>query len=308
MAGQCAPAENGILGVPMHRMAIAALFAFLACLVPNIASARVVGSVSVGYENTQFDNNCSYDGEGGCYYYYNDVDHYDGPFISASVVGPLHGDDGPWIVQGDARLQSANVEYNDYGSGYNYHGNVGHAAVHVAYRTDTYAVGGFYALENYYGDDVQEIGVEGQMYFSNVTLQGSAAYGKHEDSCGGCQDDYNAWDAHARLTYYFNDSWSASGDLGYARWDYTGGDTELTSITLAGEYRIPNSNFSIRGGYTYGDASDTYNDYTTNMFQLAVVLDFGADGARDRDQHGASLMGADAFDQDWRQWQPSYYY
>jgi long-subunit fatty acid transport protein len=140
-----------------------------------------------------------------------------------------------------------------------------------------------------------------------MTLQGSAAYGKHEKSCDWCGDDYDGWDLQASLTYYFNDNWSGTVGVGRASWSYYDGDTDMTTLSLAAEYHVPDTNYSIRGGYVYGDADDTYNDYTANSFQVAFIVDLGSDNARDRDQHGASLNGAEAFDQHWRLWESCNY-
>ncbi|MBS0385991.1 MAG: hypothetical protein JSS00_11640 [Proteobacteria bacterium] len=288
----------------MKKLAVAALLAALATLAPNIASAKVSGVLAIGYENTQFDNN---NNRFECLYCIENSE--DGPNLTAAIAAPLLGDSGPWMIQADGRLQS---ETEDYGFGYHPHENVGHAAAHIAYRTDTFAVGAFYGIQNDHGSDVQQVGVEGQMYFSNVTLQASAAYGKHDSTCSGCRDDYDAWDVQGSATYYFNNSWSASVNVGYAQFNYTicctaSANTDITTVGLSAEYRIPNTNYSIRGAYTHGEASDTIQDYSSNTYQVSFVIDLGSDSARDRDQHGASLQGAEAFDQHWRLWEASYF-
>jgi hypothetical protein len=259
--------------------------------------------MTLGYDNTQIDyHNCSY-----CNYAFEHAE--EGPSLSAAVAAPLHGDDGPWIIQGEGRLQTENDHEDCCGTS---HVNAGHAAAHVAYRTDEYAIGAFYGIQNLSGDDIQEVGVEAQKYFSNMTLQGSVAYGKHSRDCSYCTE-YNAWDAHADLTYYFNDSWSAGVGVGYGsfRDTYCSGcqtDTvKLTTIGVHAEYRIPDSNFSIRGAYTHGNGNGDRcaADYTTNTYQIAFVVDLGSGSARERDQHGASLQGADTFDTDWRLYEPA---
>ena len=112
----------------MRKMAIAALAASLAFIVPGIASAKIAGTVSIGYEHSSYDYDNSYYGEGyySCYYC---EDHEQGPTLSASVVGPLMGD-GPWIIQGDAQLVSE-TEHYDHES-YKSHDSVGHVAAHGA--------------------------------------------------------------------------------------------------------------------------------------------------------------------------------
>ena len=281
----------------MQRLIIGALLATLACIAPTTASALVTGHITIGYEDTQFDYDNNY------YYEYYGQESYDGPSLSAAVVSPLRGDDGPWIIQGDARLQSQSSDYGYYSQ--NYEESSGHAAVHVAYRTDDYAVGGFYGMQNWYGHDIQQVGVEAQKYFSGVTLQGSAAYGEHD---GPYWDSYSAWDAQASANFYVNPNTTVGVGVGYAAFDYYGGETELTTVEVNGEYRFPNTRYSVRAAYIRGDASDTYVDYTTDTFQVGLVIDLGAGGAQERDQKGASLSGADAFDTHWRLWQAGYYY
>jgi hypothetical protein len=71
--------------------------------------------------------------------------------------------------------------------------------------------------------------------------------------------------------------------------------------------RIPNTNYSIRGAYTHGNGNGERcaADYNTDTYQIAFVIDLGSGSARERDQHGASLQGADAFDTDWRLYEPA---
>lgn len=285
----------------MRKLWIAALAVGFATLVPGIASARVSGVLTVGYEYSDINYNNNYCGE--CSYYGDETEQ--GPSLSAAVIAPLMGEDSNWVVEGEGRLQS---EKEEYGYGYSPHYNVGHAAIHVGYRNDSYAVAGFYAIQNDHGNDVQEIGAEAQKYFSNMTLQGSVAYGHHDSSCGGCNDDVSAWGGQASLTYYFNDNWSAGASVGYASWDYAySGSTNLTTVGVNAEYRVPNTNYSVRAAYTHGDGNGRYNnDYKSDTVQVALVLDLGASNARDRDQHGASFSGADVFDQQWRLWETNF--
>lgn len=284
----------------MRKLMVAALAAGFAIIAPSIASARVSGVLTVGYEHSDINFSNSYCGECS---YYDETEQ--GPSLSAAVIAPLIGEDSNWVVEGEGRLQS---EKEDFGNGYRPHYNVGHAAIHIAYRNDSYAIGGFYAIQNDHGDDVQEIGIEAQKYFENMTLQGSVAYGQHDSSCSGCRDDVDAWGSNASLTYYFNDSWSGSVNVGYASWDYYyGGRTNLTTVGVSAEYRIPSTNYSVRASYTHGDASARYSDdYTSETVQVAFVVDLGSENARDRDQHGASFSGADTFDQQWRLWEADF--
>lgn len=283
----------------MRNLAFAALLASLAYFAPGIASARVVGIISVGFEDTQYDyDNDGYYGEGG---YYSE-DRESGPFISGAVAAPLYGEDSPWIVVGEGRIQSEKEEYG-YGD---YNESVAHGAVHLAYLTDKFAAGGFYGMENDHGNDVQEFGIEGALFYDKFTVQGSAAYGNHEGS--NCCDDYDAWDAQVGANYYVNDSWTVGASVGYASWSYDGGDTDMTTIGLSGEYRVPDSNYSVRAAYMHGDASDTYGDYTSDTFQVAFVIDLGSGNARERDRSGVTLQGADVFDQHWRLWEETYIY
>ena len=276
----------------MQRIAFAALAALVLLCAPNIASAQIVGTITLGYENNQFD----YDD------YYYGVDEESGPYLGAAVVAPIMNDNDNWIVLGEGRIQSEN---EDYPYSDEYHGNVAHGAVHVGYRTDKWTVAGFYGMENFYGDDVQEVGAEAQLYLSNVTLEATTAYGEHEGSY--CCDDYEAWNAAANVNYYINNSWSVSGHVGYASWDYYGGDTELTTLGVDVEYRVPNTNYSVRGAYVHGDADDTYGDYTSDTFQVAFVVNLGADTTQERDRSAVGLSGAETFDLHWRLWEQVYY-
>lgn len=276
----------------MQRIAFAALAAIALLCAPSLAAAQIVGTITVGFEDNEFD----YDNN----YYYGE-DRESGPFLGAAVAAPLMNDNNNWIVVGEGRIQSEKEEYY-YGES---HDNVAHGAVHVGYRTDNWTVAGFYAIENDHGNDVQEVGAEGQLHMQKMMLEGTAAYGEHEGSY--CCDDYDGWNAQANLVYYINNSWSAGANVGYAAWDYYSGDTELTTVGVNVEYWVPNTNYSIRGQYVHGEADDTYGDYSSDTFQVAFVVNLGADTAQERDRSGVGLSGADAFDLHWRLWEEVYY-
>src|SRR5262249_11320646 len=137
-----------------------------------------------------------------------------------------------------------------------------------------------------------------------MTLEGTAAWGNHDGSY--CCDDYDGWNAQANLVYYFNNQWSAGANVGYASWDYYDGDTELTTVGVNVEYRVPSTNYSIRGAYVHGEADDTYGEYSSDTFQVAFVVNLGADTAQERDRSGAGLSGADSFDLHYRLWESTY--
>lgn len=268
--------------------AVAAAFALLA---PSAASAAVVGQLGLGYETTDFDFNSPFISDPS----------YDGPSISGAVLAPLHGDH--WVIQGDARIQSESYDYG-YPGADTYDDSNAHVALHVAYRDDSFAVGGFYAQENYFGDSIQEVGVEAQKYFSGVTIDASAAYGNHD---GPYYAEYDAWDAQVGVTGFIGDNWSVEGTVGYAEFDYYYGKTELTTVSIAAEYQIPDSRFSVRAAYINGSADDTYADYDTDTFQIGLVMSLGGESAQERHNTGASLPGADAFDTHWRLLEAGYY-
>ena len=277
----------------MLRIVIAAAAVVFAFCAPGIASAQIVGTITLGYEDNEYDFD---DG-----YYYGE-DRESGPFLGAAVAAPLMRDNTNWIVVGEGRIQSEKEEYS-YGE--EDHESVAHGAVHVGYRTDKWTVAGFYGMENDHGSDVQEVGAEGQLYLTHMTVEGTAAYGDHEGSY--CCDDYDGWNAQGNVVYYFNSLWSAGANVGYASWDYYGGSTDLTTVGVNVEYWVPNTNYSIRGAYVHGEADDTYGEYSSDTFQAAFVVNLGADNAQERDHSGVGLSGADSFDLHTRLWESIYY-
>ena len=271
----------------MRHLMAAAAAAFMLLAAPGIASAEVKGTLRIGWEHTSFDyDNNSYE----CECYSNNYD-YNGPSIDVALSSTLDGD---WIVQGDGRSQH---ESTDYDYGYSSDDSVGHTAVHLGVRNENYALAGFVALQNWYGDSIPEIGGEGQLYFDHATLDASVAYGKYS---GDSYDDYSAWDAQLNGSWYLNDSWTLTGGVGYAKLDYDYGDVSLWTYGVGAEYRIPDSRFSVQAAYIRGEGSATYDDYSTDTFQLGLVIDLGGKTAKERDQTGASLIGANAFDTHWR--------
>ncbi|HVY03738.1 MAG TPA: hypothetical protein VG983_08790 [Caulobacterales bacterium] len=278
------------------RYILAALAAaFVMAAAPGVASAEVKGTLKIGWEDTSFDFDNSY-ACGECYYD-NNYD-YNGPSLAVAVSDDLGGD---WFIQGDARAQH---ESSDWGYGYSSNDSVGHTAIHVGMRNESYAVAGFVALQNWYGDSIPEIGFEAQKYFDKATLSGSIAYGSYDSDY---YYDYDAWDAQAQASYYINDTWTVTGGIGYAKLDYNYGDTSLWTYGVGAEYRIPDSRFSIQAAYIRGEGDDTYDSYSTDTFQIGVNIDLGIGTAKERDQTGPGQIGADAFDTHWRLFSDAYY-
>ncbi|MBL8535912.1 MAG: hypothetical protein JNM59_00755 [Hyphomonadaceae bacterium] len=293
----------------MKKIALATALGVFALLAPNAASARVVGALSIGWENTEFSYDNSYSDYCEGYCYLTGEDKESGPFISGAVAAPLLRNNDNWIVVGEGRIQSEKEEYSsDYyydENGYESHDNVAHGAVHLAYHTEEWAAAGFYGIENDHGWDVQMAGLEGQLYLPNMTLDGAFAYGTHD---GGTYsyDGYDAWQAQANMAYYLNDNWTFGVGVGYSsqEYDQNGPQTDLTTVGVSAEYWVPESNYSIRAAYVHGDASVDYAnyyyggsvDYSSDTIQVQFVLNFGTENARDRDQSGLGLSGADGFD------------
>lgn len=118
------------------------------------------------------------------------------------------------------------------------------------------------------------------------------------------------WIASVEGRYFLNDNLLVNAKLTYGAVKDTESDCcsssqdkiKTTTLELGGEYRLPNTAFSVFGtyawikdGYQYGYTSnenyyyDGKTEYTTHQFMVGVKLNLGKASLRQRDREGASL-------------------
>jgi hypothetical protein len=236
--------------------------AALAIAAPGIASADTSGHVSANYGTTEID----------------DVDvEIDGYGLDGAVATDLGSG---WMLQFDA--SSSTLDFDGGGEA-----GIGGAYVHFAKRGSGHSLGGFVGLTDFFGASGQTVGAEGQLFFSSVTVNGSAAYVNFDDA------DVDVWNLHVDGTYFFTDNFGVTGGVSHSNADDGGSDFEWTTWSADAAYRFAGSGFSVFGGYAYTDFDDA--GATADTFRIGLRYDFGTDSLQSSSQTGASLNGASAF-------------
>lgn len=154
-------------------------------------------------------------------------------------------------------------------------------------------------------------GVEAQKQFgANTSVY--AQVGRQSLNDDG--DKYGGWIASVEGRYFLNDNLLVNGKLttgavkdtySYSSGGYSYSEKDkikTTTLELGGEYRLPNTAFSVFGtyawikdGYQYGYSqsggysNNEKSEYTTHQFMVGVKLNLGKDSLRQRDREGASL-------------------
>ena len=243
--------RNLIIGVAAAVMAMAA---------PGLASADVRATV-------------------GAQYAHQDFGHGD----NADVVG-LNGafnDDfgNGWTLQGDGVSNRV-----DFGSGPAE--GFGYGAVSAGVRNDQWAAYGYVGLaDGSFIPSTSEIGIGGQLYFNNITLDGSFSYADIDGAHS------NPTDISVDGSYFFNDNFDVTARYSHIDTDGFTGDDNFNVYGVAAEYRFANSPVSVNLCYSHADT----NPDSSNTWTVGVKMDLGSDSLRDRSTHGPSWNGAGSF-------------
>ena len=209
------------------------------------------------------------------------------PFADSDVYGINgafnHGFDGGWNLQMDGYAGRASF------SGFcclstNY------AAVHFGERTESYSFAAFAALQTFASVSGVNVGVEGQMFFSQAMLEGSLSY-----TDWGSDIDLNATNAQVDGSWFFTPDFSVNALVGYTAANEGGNNGNFTSYGLSGEYRFANNPTSITLGWRRtdgeGDNADTWS--------IGVTFDLGAGTLQERTTRGPSWNGARSVYDNW---------
>jgi hypothetical protein len=182
---------------------------------------------------------------------------------------------GDWVVQFDAASERLDVGYGSYGTGY--------ASGSLGVRNESYAVYGFLGMGNLYYYSSTNLGVGGQLFFDNATVNASVGY--MDIDAGG---DFNITDVGVDGTWFFTDNLGVTGAVGWAEVD-SGGSYDWTRYGVSGVWRPEGTAFSIGGGYENIDFDGGDADYWT----LSLTYNFGTGTEKERSQSGASFNGAE---------------
>jgi hypothetical protein len=182
-----------------------------------------------------------------------------------------------WAVKLDAAVANTDDGFDDTTSV--------SGTVHAFHKGDGWLAGGFAGATKIDDDTAWAVGVEGQKELTNVTLAGTLAYGTVDDV------DVDLWSARGEARYFINDNFRLSGGLGFAKADFAGGDTDMWSAGVGGEYKFASNPISLFAAYDHTEWNDI--DLTSDAVTVGVRYTFGGQSLRERDRSGADLNSVD---------------
>lgn len=161
----------------------------------------------------------------------------------------------------------------------------GSGNVALTYAGSDWRAGAFVGAGETSGETLWAVGGVAQKHIGDVTLVGTAGYGKID----GIEADL--WGARGDVRYFVSDNFRINGGVGLARIDVAGGDADLWTIGAGGEYQFAGTPLSVFGGVDHVEANDL--DLTADTVKVGLRFSFGGD-LKARDRSGADLGGASA--------------
>ena len=211
----------------------AAVFAVAA---PGVAQADVGGRVGGTYATLDEDG---------------DPDKEDAWGVDGVVVNDLGNN---WVVQLNGSL--ADMDHSSHTDTFQLFEG------HVGYNFGGFTAGGFVSRFDWEGSQYNIIGIEGDVEFGRFGLAGAASTGEYNDGDGDI--------SNITVTggFALTDAWNIHGVFSHTDWD---GD-ESDSFGLGVDYAIPNTNFTVGGGWrTFESDGGT----ETEAFGLSFGWNFG---------------------------------
>ena len=251
----------------MKRMLLGAAAA-AAMMMPGIASADMSGSITLGYENNDYDN--------------SDMDAFNlgGDFV--------YGMSNGWNLQLDGRSTSQDW---DCCSG-NYNQN--YVATHFSTDLGNFDVGGFAGLVGYYDDSGIMLGVEGRTGFGNFALDGSLGHTDFGD---------NGFDGTAYRVggaFFFMPNLALTGGASMTNIN-SGNDYEVTELMIGGAYQFAN-NIELFAGYTNGDYQPEFGtDYENDTLEIGVRFNLNR-GTLQANAADGAWSSAEHISDTWSRW------
>lgn len=208
--------------------------------------------------------------------------HYANVDPDAGGDGDLYGLSGAyshqlgngWVMQADGLHDRLDFGGGDIGSSY--------GAVNLGMRGDSHAVYGFVGLSDAFAISFINLGVGGQLYLGNATINGSIGWSD--------ADDFDLSTTSARLdgTWFFTDNFGLTGEVGWAETETGGADIDFTTLGVGAAWRFAGTGWTANAGYQNVDP-DTGD---ADIFRLGVSYNIGTSSERERSQEGASFDGA----------------
>jgi len=206
-------------------------------------------------------------------------------------LGPISADGEAYTLDGSVALQTAPnwtvtlggaavTTDNGIGDDTTASGNVA-----LTYAGSDWRAGGFVGAGETAGETLWAVGAVAQKHIGDVTLVGTAGYGKVDGI------DADLWGARGDIRYFVSDNFRINGGLGVARIDGSGADADLWTIGAGGEYQFAGTPWSVFAGVDHTEANDL--DLTADTVKIGLRFGFGGD-LKARDRSGADLAGASA--------------
>ena len=227
-----------------------------ALIAPGLANAETNAIVGLDYSHVDFDSL----GDGNVY----------------GVTGAFNHDfSNGWQLQMDGAADRLDVEGCCFSQSY--------ASVHYGMRNDQYSFAGFAGLQGFSIYSGVDVGIEGQMHFTNASVGGSLSYIDFGDI------NINATNANVDGVYYLTQNFSANAGASYTNADFGFGSSgDFWSWNIGGEYRFENSPVSVSLGYRQTD----FDGATVDAWTLGVTFDLSTGSLQERRVHGPSWGGA----------------
>jgi len=182
-----------------------------------------------------------------------------------------------WMFQLDGTHESIDGGGADVGTSY--------GSVALGIRNDNHALYGHFGLSDLSGISFTNVGIGGQLYLGQATINGSLGHA-WSDVGGG---DVTITGLHFDGTWYFTDNFGVSAEAGWAEAEFLGVDNDSDTLGIGGVYRFNNSPFAINGNYRNVD-----NDgFELDVWQLGFTYNIGSGSEREHSQSGSSWNGGE---------------
>lgn len=172
---------------------------------------------------------------------------------------------------------------------------------HVAWRnSDVGLFGAFIGAAKDGDNTVYGGGLEGQYYFSRVTLYGSLGYGRGQEAAGvsappptATQVDVDYWAARGQVRYFPMENLRIAGTLGYGSTDNGTNTISGYAVGAGAEYQLGALPLSFYGnvGYRGFDDAAVGDVESVTAGTLGIRWNFGAESLFYRDRAGATSDG-----------------
>lgn len=181
-----------------------------------------------------------------------------------------------WTLQVDGSHESLDVGAGNLG--------VSYGSVALGKRNDNHALYGFVGLSDVSALSFTTIGIGGQLYLANATINASIGH-----AMGDAGGDIDVTGVHIDGTLFLTDNLGISAEAGWAEAEAGGTDIDTDTLGVGGVYRFNGSPFAINANYRNVD-----NDgFELDVWQIGFVYNIGSGSEREHSQSGSSWNGGE---------------